>query len=62
MKKELYIEDNLISKNSSVYIIAEMSANHLMSFERAKQIIYALRDSGVNAIKLQSIAIDRNSK
>ena len=58
MKKELYIEDNLISKNSSVYIIAEMSANHLMSFERAKQIIYALRDSGVNAIKLQTYTAD----
>ena len=58
MKKELYIEDNLISKNSSVYIIAEMSANHLMSFERAKQIIYLLRDSGVNAIKLQTYTAD----
>ena len=39
-------------------VIAEMSGNHLMDFSRAKDIIYRLRDSGVNAIKLQTYTAD----
>ncbi len=58
MKKEMYIGDRLISENSPAYIIAEMSANHLMDFERAKKIIYELRDSGVDAVKLQTYTAD----
>ncbi len=58
MKKELYIGERMISENSPAYIIAEMSANHLMDFERAKKIIYELRDSGVDAVKLQTYTAD----
>lgn len=58
MKKELYIGERMISENSPAYIIAEMSANHLMDFERAKKIIYELSDSGVDAVKLQTYTAD----
>lgn len=58
MKKEIYIGDRLISEGSPAYIIAEMSANHLMDFDRAKKIIYELKDSGVDAVKLQTYTAD----
>lgn len=58
MKKEIQIGERIISKESPAYIIAEMSANHLMDFERAKQIIYLLKDSGVDAVKLQTYTAD----
>lgn len=58
MNKKVYIGNRLICENSHVYIIAEMSANHLMDFERAKRIIYELKDSGVDAVKLQTYTPD----
>lgn len=58
MKKEIQIDGRIISKESPAYVIAEMSANHLMDFERAKQIIYLLKDSGVDAVKLQTYTAD----
>ena len=58
MNKKIVIDDQIISENSSTYIIAEMSGNHLMDYERAKDIIYRLRDSGVNAVKLQTYTAD----
>ena len=58
MNKEIIIDNRIISNESPVYIIAEMSANHLMSFERAKDIIYRLKDSGVDAVKLQTYTAD----
>ncbi|MDE6433375.1 MAG: pseudaminic acid synthase [Lachnospiraceae bacterium] len=48
----------MISETSPVYVIAEMSANHLMSFDRAKEIIYRLKDSGTDAVKLQTYTAD----
>ncbi len=40
------------------YIIAEMSANHAGSFERAKEIIYAAKESGADCIKIQTYTPD----
>lgn len=48
----------IIDEDAPAYIIAEMSGNHLMDFERAKDIIYRLKDSGVNAVKLQTYTAD----
>lgn len=58
MNKIITIDGKEIGKNRPVYIIAEMSGNHLMDFDRAKEIIYLLRDSGVDAIKLQTYTPD----
>ena len=58
MKKEINIRNTTISENSRVYIIAEMSANHLGSYERAKKIIKGVRDAGADAIKFQTYTAD----
>lgn len=46
------------SNEHSVYIIAEMSANHAGNLERAKDIIYAARESGADCIKIQTYTAD----
>lgn len=58
MNKEIQIDNRIISEESPVYVIAEMSANHLMDFARAKEIIYRLKGSGVDAVKLQTYTAD----
>lgn len=58
MNKEIQIDGRIISENAPTYIIAEMSANHLMSFDRAKEIIYRLKDTGADAVKLQTYTAD----
>lgn len=58
MDKNIQIDNHIISKDSPTYIIAEMSGNHLMDIDRAKEIIYRLKDSGVNAVKLQTYTAD----
>lgn len=58
MNKSIIIDNKVIGENSPTYIIAEMSGNHLMSLERAKDIIYRLKDSGVDAVKLQTYTAD----
>lgn len=49
------------------YIIAEMSANHAGSLERAKEIIHAAKEAGADCIKIQTytpntITIDCDNK
>ena len=41
-----------------VYIVAEMSANHNQSFEQAAKIVYAAKDAGADAVKLQTYTPD----
>lgn len=47
-----------IGRAGCVYIIAEMSANHLQSFENAKKIVEAAKKCGVDAVKLQTYTPD----
>lgn len=50
---------NLYSRiEKSTYIIAEMSANHSGSIERAKEIIHAAKESGADCIKIQTYTPD----
>ena len=58
MNKTIKIGDRLIGHGQPAYIIAEMSANHLQDYERAKRIILAAKEAGADAIKLQSYRPD----
>ena len=42
----------------SVYIIAEISANHCGDFDVAKKMVKAAYDAGANAVKLQTYTAD----
>ncbi|MBD5095467.1 MAG: pseudaminic acid synthase [Lachnospiraceae bacterium] len=48
---------SIIDKNH-VFIIAEMSANHMQDIERAKKIISAAKNSGADAVKIQTYRPD----
>ena len=58
MNKVINIEEKIISEESPTFIIAEMSANHGMSFEKAVEIMQAAKDSGADAIKIQTYTPD----
>ena len=47
-----------LDKNSSVFIIAELSANHNGSIDIAKETIRAAKRAGANAIKFQTYTAD----
>src|SRR4051812_48857259 len=51
---EFVIGDRKIGETHPCYIVAEVSANHNHSFERAVQIIRAARAAGADAVKLQT--------
>jgi len=58
MNKEMKIGNHIISENSPAFIVAEMSANHNMDFDRAVAIIRAAKEAGADAIKLQTYTAD----
>lgn len=58
MNKSIQIENRYISDNDKTFIIAEMSANHLMDYDRAVDIIRAAKYAGADAIKLQTYTAD----
>ncbi|MBQ7926853.1 MAG: pseudaminic acid synthase [Lachnospiraceae bacterium] len=58
MKKEIMIGNYKISEESPAFIIAEMSANHLMDFDRAVEIMRVAKECGADAIKIQTYTAD----
>ena len=58
MNKEIRIGKHIISENSPTFIIAEMSANHNMDFDRAVEIMRAAKDAGADAVKIQTYTAD----
>jgi pseudaminic acid synthase len=58
MSSELKISGRSIGPGSRVYVIAELSANHNQNFDQAVRIIYAAKDAGADAVKLQTYTAD----
>ena len=47
-----------VGEHNPVFIIAELSANHLQDFDIAVRTIKAIKDSGADAVKLQTYTAD----
>lgn len=58
MMNKMQIAGRKIGLDQPPYIIAEMSANHNGSLERAKQLILEAKKSGADAVKLQTYKPD----
>lgn len=58
MNTSFNIDNIKIGQNEKTFIIAEMSANHLQNYDRAVEIIKAAKNSGADAIKLQTYTPD----
>lgn len=56
--KELLIGNRRIGKQTSPFIIAEMSGNHNQSLERALEIVDAAAKTGAHALKIQTYTAD----
>jgi len=55
---EFSIGSKKIGKGYSIFIIAEMSANHLQKYENAVKIVKVAKEAGADAIKLQTYTPD----
>ncbi|MHA2359341.1 MAG: pseudaminic acid synthase [Candidatus Thorarchaeota archaeon] len=56
--KTVKIDKKTLGDGNPVFIVAEISANHLHNYELAIKIIDAARDAGADAIKLQTYTAD----
>lgn len=52
------INGRIVGDGAPAYIIAEMSANHAGSLERAKEMIYVAKEAGADCIKIQTYTPD----
>ncbi len=58
MKKNIKIDNFEISETSPTFIVAELSANHKQDIQLAKDTIYAIKEAGADAVKLQTYTPD----
>ncbi|MBR1772202.1 MAG: pseudaminic acid synthase [Lachnospiraceae bacterium] len=58
MNKQIQFGKHIISADSPTFIIAEMSANHLMDYDRAVAVMQAAKDAGADAVKIQTYTAD----
>lgn len=58
MKQEFKIGNRMVGEGHPCFCVAEISGNHNGDFERAKEIVYAAKEAGADAIKLQTYTAD----
>lgn len=58
LEMKIKVADKFIGDNSSVFIIAELSANHLQNFNLAVETLKAIKEAGADAVKLQTYTAD----
>lgn len=58
MNRKIRIGNHILDENSPTFIVAEMSANHNMDFQRAADIIRAAKEAGADAVKIQTYTAD----
>lgn len=58
MKKQIQIGNKRIGAGAPTFIIAEVSANHLMDYDRAVEIMRAAKEAGADAVKVQTYTAD----
>lgn len=58
MKKEFKVGNKVLDENSPAYIIAEMSANHGGSLDRALELVRVAKEIGADCIKIQTYTAD----
>ena len=56
--RKIRLNNRTIGDGEPVYIIAEMSANHAGSLERAKELIHAAKEAGADCVKIQTYTPD----
>ena len=57
-EKTIKIGNRIIGQGQPAYIIAEMSANHAGSLDRAIEIIHAAKEAGADCLKIQTYTPD----
>lgn len=58
MLNKIKIGNRYLGEGEKTFIVAEVSANHLQDYGRAEKIIYAAKDAGADAVKLQTYTAD----
>ena len=56
--KYIIIKNRKIGKGLPVFIVAELSANHLQNFDLAVRTIKAIKNCSADAVKLQTYTPD----
>ena len=58
MSSVININGRLVGDGAPAYIIAEMSANHAGSIERALEMIHVAKEAGADCVKIQTYTPD----
>jgi len=58
LSSKFVINQRSIGAGKSVYIIAELSANHNQDFNQALKLLHEAKESGADAVKLQTYTPD----